>query len=257
MPGTKGDDLEGRPQLSKSCGMGAPGASSLPPTLVLQAPQLSLLGPGGLRTMRSPAPSLIPVRCGRRCSRICVADGEHVDPPAVGRGGLDPAAARSRLAPQCSISGPRGSRPHAEVPLVLSKRHVPAGVPRACEGRAPARGGTAQSRLLALEVGVAVQGQWHGHVGSVQLVPAPRQAAEAADAGPRHAGPGAWRSPDSLRSGPLRPRPRPRPRGPPGAAAAPPPGLGWPPTERRAGRQPCEARAACAGLERGAGEGRG
>lgn len=89
MPGTKGDDLRGRPRLSKSCGMGAPEASSLPPTLVLRAPQLSLLGPRGLRTMRSPAPSLIPVRCGRRCSRICVADGEHVDPPAVGRGGLD------------------------------------------------------------------------------------------------------------------------------------------------------------------------
>lgn len=36
-----------------------------------------------------------------------------------------------------------------------------------------------------------------------------------------------------------------------------PPASGWPPRERKAGRQPREARAACAGLELGAGEGRG
>lgn len=139
--------------------------------------------------MRSPAPSLIPVRCGRHCSRIRVADGEHVDPPAVGCGGLGPAAACSLSAPLRCISGPRGRRPHAEVPLVLSERHVPARVPGACGRGASARGSNARDWLLALEVRVVVQGQRHGHVGAVQLVPAPRQAAEAADAGPRHAGP--------------------------------------------------------------------
>lgn len=224
-PGTKGDDLRGHLPLSKSCRMVAPGAPSFPPTLVLMAPGLSLLRPRALDTMRSPAPSPVPVRRGRCCRRVRVADGEHVDPPGGGRGGLAPAAAWPRPALLRRISGPRGRRPHAEVPLVLSERHVPAGVPGAGGGRAPARGGAARARLLALEFRVAVQGQRHCHVGAVQLVPAARQAAEAADAGPRHAGPGARRSAPRApgRAAPAR---RPRPRGPPRAAAAPPPGLG-------------------------------
>lgn len=204
--------------------MRAPGASSLPTKLVLTVPGLRFLLPWDPDSTRSPARSPIPVRCGHR-SRVRVADGEHVDTLARGCRGLVPAAARTRPAPLRSISGPRGRRPHAEVPLVLSEWHVPARVPGACRGRAPAGSGAAWARLLALEVRIAVQGERHRHVGAVQLVPAPRQAAEAADTGPRHAGPGARRS-GPRAPGRTAPARRPRPRGPPRAAAAPPPGLG-------------------------------
>lgn len=173
-----------------------------------------------LRPRCAPCPGRVPVRRGRR-RRVRVADGEHVDPPAgVGRGRA-PAAARPRPAPLRRISGPRGRGPRAEVPLVLSERHVPARGPGAGGGRARARGGAARTRLLALELGVAVQGERHRHVGAVQLVPAPRQAAEAADAGPRHAAPPAARPRSRLPApGARAARPRRRPR--PAALPAPP-----------------------------------
>ena len=193
MPGTKADYLRGRLQLL-SCVWDGSSRLLLPPNHP-GAPGSRGSDPSdmGPRYRALPWPS--PVRRGRRCSSVRISDGEHIHPPARGRWGLDPAAARPGPASLCCISRPRGRCPHAKVPLVLSKRHVPAGVPAAHRGRALARGGTARARLLALEVRIAVQGQWHGHVGAVQLVPAPRQAAEAADAGPRHAGPAAARLP--------------------------------------------------------------
>lgn len=126
---------------------------------------------------------------GRGCYYCCVRvpDRQHVDRPGGGRQGLAPAAARPRCALLSHIPGPRARSSHTEIPLVLGERHSAARLPRACDRRAPARDAAVRAGLLAPRVRVTVQSQRHRYVRAVQLVPAPGQAAQPADAGPRHA----------------------------------------------------------------------
>lgn len=135
----------------------------------------------------SAAASYPPIRRGRYYSCVRVPDRQHVDRPGGGRRGLAPAAARPRCALLSSIPGPRASSSHTEIALVLGERHGTAGLPRAGDGRAPARDAAVRAWLLAPRVRVTVQSQRHRYVRAVQLVPAPGQAAQPADAGPRHA----------------------------------------------------------------------
>lgn len=135
----------------------------------------------------SAAASYPPIRRGCYYSCVRVPDRQHVDRPGGGRRGLAPAAARPRCALLSHIPGPRACGSHTEIPLVLGERHSAARLPRACDRRAPARDAAVRAGLFAPGVRVTVQSQRHRDVRAVQLVPAPGQAAQAADAGPRHA----------------------------------------------------------------------
>lgn len=142
---------------------------------------------GGESKHSSAAASYPPIRRGRYYSCVRVPDRQHVDRPGGGRRGLAPAAARPRCALLSRIPDPRTRGSHTEVALVLGKRHGAAGLRRACYRRAPAGDTAVSARLLAPGVRVTVQSQRHRYVRAVQLVPAPGQAAQPADAGPRHA----------------------------------------------------------------------
>lgn len=181
--GDQRDDPEAPLSLSRSCGI-QPSCS----------PRPQPVSGGSVSSHRrsrfkhsSAAASYPPIRRGRNYSCVRVPDRQHVDRPGGGRRGLAPAASRPRCALLSRIPDPRTRGSHTEVALVLGKRHGAAGLPRACYRRAPAGDTAVSARLLAPGVRVTVQSQRHRYVRAVQLVPAPGQAAQPADAGPRHA----------------------------------------------------------------------
>lgn len=181
--GDQRDDPKAPLSLSRSCGFSA---------LVLSPPQPLFRGcflPPQVEMQKhsSVSASYLPIRRGRYYGCVRVPDRQYVDRPGEGRRGLAPAAARHRRTLLSRIPGPRSRSSHPEIALVLGERHVAAGLPHACDGRAPARDAVVPARLLAPGVGVTVQSQRHRYVRAVQLIPAPGQAAQPADAGPRHA----------------------------------------------------------------------
>lgn len=181
---SSGDDPEAPLPLSRSCGIQASCSPRPHPPLRTQFPPPTA---GRDSKRSSAAASYPPIRCGCYYSCVRVPDRQHVDRPCRGSRGLAPAAALSGCALLSHIPGPRARGSYTEIALVLGERHGLAGLPRACDRRAPARDAAVRAGLLAPGVRVTVQSQRHRYVRAVQLVPAPGQAAQPADAGPRHA----------------------------------------------------------------------